>query len=523
MADDAQTILTPIQADQGAKADAWEAYTKATNENDLGMRLQSIDIPKSAKADLWEAKKRAAVPQRTPSPFTTGDFQTMPGSPIYNVNRLGSQPLPYASPGAAVSGAMARGQLPNFPQQVQQSGNQAAGYAPTIGATIGGVVAGLPGAAAGAGLGNIAESRMRGQPSSLPSALTDAALTYGTGRALEAGGSYVAKNAPRWLSSMAGFPAAAGKAATDYAEAGEAQTEAIRQRRIVADINRAKYEKALDAFESRQARIPEPASPTENLWIDLNKSIKARNTDIWVPKGATGLEDAAIMPGRGLAAEGLTAANLERLPPAQQNAVVAPLWNRAGQAVDQAAEAATQQGRTVSIARIDDAINRIEDGETRRALQARVLQMGQEIGIRGPQGWTDATPTQALRLRRALWNMGGDGEAAARFVTQALRADVPEMAGVDQHYADLNRAMNSIQRNMAQYGAGKFQFAAGAPEFRHPSYRQLPSVPDMLLPPAYKQIYNEQLKKLGYRTAAGAGIGAGALDLARAIYETAKK
>jgi hypothetical protein len=119
-----------------------------------------------------------------PSPFVPGDIQTMKGSPIYNVNRLGSQALPYASMGAAVSGAMARGQTPNFPQQVQQEASQNAGYAPEIGGAMG-MPLGPAGMAAGAGLGNIAESRMRGQPSNLTGALTEAAATYAGGKAAE--------------------------------------------------------------------------------------------------------------------------------------------------------------------------------------------------------------------------------------------------------------------------------------------------------------------------------------------------
>jgi hypothetical protein len=67
MADDAQTILAPLSVDNGVKADAWEAFNSAKNENDLGVRLQGINLPQNTKADLWEAKKHAAVPPLPPS------------------------------------------------------------------------------------------------------------------------------------------------------------------------------------------------------------------------------------------------------------------------------------------------------------------------------------------------------------------------------------------------------------------------------------------------------------------------
>jgi hypothetical protein len=138
------------------------------------------------------------APTPTPSAFTSGDFQTMPGSPIYNPATLGSQALPYASPGAAVSGAMARGQMPDFPQQVQQSGSNAAGYAVPIGATVG-AIGGVPGMALGAGMGKIAEARMRGQPSSPTDVALTTGLTAATGKAAEMAGPLIGKGVQKLL------------------------------------------------------------------------------------------------------------------------------------------------------------------------------------------------------------------------------------------------------------------------------------------------------------------------------------
>jgi len=127
-----------------------------------------------------------------PSIFTPGDFQTMPGSPIYNPNRLGSQPLPYASTAAAISGAKARAQLPNFPQQVQQAGSAAAGMAPEVGGTIG-LVGGPLGMGLGTGLGTIAQARMQGKPSSASEVAMNAGLAYATGKVADVTGNLIGK------------------------------------------------------------------------------------------------------------------------------------------------------------------------------------------------------------------------------------------------------------------------------------------------------------------------------------------
>lgn len=60
MPDDAQNILSPVQVDNSIKANAWEAFNSAKNENELGVRLQGMNLPQDTKAQLWEAKKKAA-------------------------------------------------------------------------------------------------------------------------------------------------------------------------------------------------------------------------------------------------------------------------------------------------------------------------------------------------------------------------------------------------------------------------------------------------------------------------------
>lgn len=61
--DQAQMILAPLQVDNSLKADAWEAFNKSASENELGVRLQSINLPQQTKADLWEAKHKIGSQQ----------------------------------------------------------------------------------------------------------------------------------------------------------------------------------------------------------------------------------------------------------------------------------------------------------------------------------------------------------------------------------------------------------------------------------------------------------------------------
>jgi len=55
--DAAQTILTPVQADDSVKAQAWQAFKDSKDENDFAQRVGSLNLPQEAKASLWEAKK----------------------------------------------------------------------------------------------------------------------------------------------------------------------------------------------------------------------------------------------------------------------------------------------------------------------------------------------------------------------------------------------------------------------------------------------------------------------------------
>lgn len=433
-----------------------------------------------------------------PSPFVAGDFQTMPGSPIYNTNRLGSQPLTYASMGAAISGAKARGQLPDFPQQVQQAGAEAGSYAPAIGAAVGAEL-GPPGMAAGAGIGEIAKARMQGQPSSLYDAGKTAAITYASAMGIGALYKYVTGLASNpVVLRMSGATDAAADAIGKYEE----------------DL--AQYKSALQDHQQQvqmqKARIAAPPSdPQQELWTDLNKSLQVKPGKVRVKLGAEDLSSAVSMPGRGLAQEGLKAVDLAAMTPIEQNAAIAPKWNAAGQAVDAAAAQATKNGTVVNLYKLDEAVDRLVDPNARQGVQKVINRVGESLGIRN---WGQATPTQALALRRALWEAGSNGEYVSRAVSDQLRDAVPDLRAIDQHYTDLNGAMTTVRDNLKNYAAQKFQLPK--------MWADYPKAPTAPTPPDLQALQDELVKKFGWKVAKGAGAAVGAGTLGKVGFDIGK-
>src|ERR1051325_6663598 len=59
---DAASILSPLAIPQAVKADAWDAFTQAKDENEIATRLGALNIPQEAKAQLWDLKHAASAP-----------------------------------------------------------------------------------------------------------------------------------------------------------------------------------------------------------------------------------------------------------------------------------------------------------------------------------------------------------------------------------------------------------------------------------------------------------------------------
>lgn len=142
-----------------------------------------------------------ARPAATPQPMPAGSFQTMKGAPVQQVSQLGAQPLQYATPGAAVSGAKARAALPEFQQQLTESKKSAREMLPEVGSTLGSV-SGLPGMAVGSAIGKAMEPAMEGGKPDIKGGAEAGAVTYAGGKALEYGGGLATKAAGKLLGKI---------------------------------------------------------------------------------------------------------------------------------------------------------------------------------------------------------------------------------------------------------------------------------------------------------------------------------
>lgn len=352
----------------------------------------------------------------------------------------------------------------------------------------------------------------------------------------EAGGEvsdFARAQVSKGISKLAGFPKAAEAATSEYQSQVAAQQEAVRQRAIGKRINVSRYQEAQqelgEANAAQQKQYQEdlaaakekiPAAPPgqQALWVDINKSIQASPAKIRVKLGAPDLSDAVSMPGRGLAAEDIHAVDLERLTPLEQNAKIAPKWNAAGQAIDAAAEQATTQGRTLNLYKLDEVVDKLQDPTARESLQDAITRVGKSLGI---SDWGKVTPTNALRLRRELFDYGANGEYVSRAISNEIRNTIPEMKGLDQHYTDLNAAMTTVRQNLQKFAVGKWKYPQMTPklpeqptpkEFSHPRYKTLAKVPETPQAPDLaalrKQLVGETAKKYAVKGALGlTGLG----------------
>lgn len=197
---------------------------------------------------------------------------------------------------------------------------------------------------------------------------------------------------------------------------------------------------------------PEGASSEE--WQAINKSIGAKPSSIRLPKSATSIEEAATIPARGLQAEGLDASTLNKMTHVEQQAVITPKWNAAGKKIDQLVIDATAQNATSNPSQSAlKVVTSIENPKLQEKAVKELSSLMEEVGIRDA---SNATPLEQLQLRRALragarFRDGGDlsslGGIRAQLynaVSDDLQAAVPGLKDADQHYSDLNSALNAV-------------------------------------------------------------------------------
>lgn len=145
-------ILARTPIPQSARADAWDAFHDAENEDDLAQRLEKLSLPQRVKADLWDLK--SGYDARTPA--TSEEF-TMPkgqridgasfGEKIKNAAAFLGNEVVGAAKGAAhtaldigqtaVNAGVIPGQIPGAPNAAVRAGMEATPYS-NLGQQVGG-------------------------------------------------------------------------------------------------------------------------------------------------------------------------------------------------------------------------------------------------------------------------------------------------------------------------------------------------------------------------------------------------
>jgi polyhydroxyalkanoate synthesis regulator phasin len=121
--DQAQTILSPVQADNSVKAGAWQAFKDSANERELGAKLQGINLPDKVKADLWEAKRGTGV--RSPEQQAVSQLPNAAGQAKQQVISNIKPVIPGTATIDPTGGGMATaqaGQNPAYNDYMHQSG-----------------------------------------------------------------------------------------------------------------------------------------------------------------------------------------------------------------------------------------------------------------------------------------------------------------------------------------------------------------------------------------------------------------
>lgn len=215
---------------------------------------------------------------------------------------------------------------------------------------------------------------------------------------------------------------------------------------------------------SAGASIETPSSASlgsTRPWQRINKAIGATKTSVKIPKSATAIEDATVMPARGLENEGFDAKSLGKMSPLEQQAAVVPKWHAAGQAIDKSAIDATAQNITLNPSKSAlEVAGKIQNPALQEKAVQQLSNLMQEVGIRDA---SQATPLEALQLRRALqagarFGPNGDlnslGAIRAQLygaVSGDLKAAVPGFAKLDEHYSDLNSAVKAINSSASNF------------------------------------------------------------------------
>ena len=208
---------------------------------------------------------------------------------------------------------------------------------------------------------------------------------------------------------------------------------------------------------------PKPAPAMQVLgpqeqWADANNALGVKALKVGRYGGVPS------NPGRGITNAGLDPVVLRQMTPEERLTVLGPHWRDAGAAVDDAVTAATDHGVTVDVGNTaTKTLGKIADPVLgQKATDIFNNLAHNELGI---EDLRDATPEQARMLRTALKGgarFGPSGDLSSlsgvraelyRSVNQDLHEGVPGLQPIDQHYADMSGAMDSVQKQVGKFRA----------------------------------------------------------------------
>lgn len=196
----------------------------------------------------------------------------------------------------------------------------------------------------------------------------------------------------------------------------------------------------------------------------INKLLGVGQKELVPGKMPSSLDEFATNPARGASKSGLDEKVLAKMNPIERNSAIMAAKDKAGKALEQVLQQATDSGKTVDIyPTLGEVFDSIPDAKLAKEAENRLVQILKNKGITGTLD--KLTPMQAREVQRSLdeiADFSSEGEAKSfkdvatklrRGISQATRKSVPEVAPFDQHYGDLANAAKATQKAVRKYAS----------------------------------------------------------------------
>jgi hypothetical protein len=209
--------------------------------------------------------------------------------------------------------------------------------------------------------------------------------------------------------------------------------------------------------------------------IKINDILGVKATELRPGSSPASVNEFITNPGRGVLKAGLDEKALAKMNPLERNAAIIKAKGDAGKQLDATLQAATQQGKTVSLRQpIDETFKNIPN----KALQAQTKQKLTQIvnkALGRPnvfenvpytkilQDLDKLTPMQARTIQRGLDDFANFSDEATaktfrdvasqlrRQISAETRKVVPESAEFDKQYGDLANASEASERQATDF------------------------------------------------------------------------